>query len=90
MERPDQPTPEPERRGEGRRWVIVVVLVVVVAYVIAFAVENTKGVSIHWVFGTTKASFIWALFLTFVFGILIGVLLQQLYRRRRRRHRAED
>jgi uncharacterized integral membrane protein len=85
MEHPDQPTPEPERRAEGRRWAIVVVLALVVAYVIAFAVENTTEVPVHWVFATTRTSFIWALFLTLAFGIVIGLLLPQLYRRRRRR-----
>ncbi len=92
MEHPTQPSPEPERRAEGRRWTIVAVLALVVAYLIAFAVENTTTVPIHWVFGTTRTSFIWALFLTLAFGIVIGLLLPQLYRRRRRRRgqRAQD
>jgi uncharacterized integral membrane protein len=60
-------------------------LALVIGYVIAFVVENSKKVSIHWVFGTTHASLIFVILVSLAIGIFLGVLVLQLYRRRRRR-----
>jgi len=67
----------------------LVVLVLLVAYVIAFVIENGKGVHIHFVFGTTKVSLIWVILLSLALGLIGGILLAQLERRRRRRGAAQ-
>jgi NhaP-type Na+/H+ or K+/H+ antiporter len=38
------------------------------------------------VVGTTQTSLIWLILLSVALGLLLGVLLSQLYRRSRRRH----
>jgi uncharacterized integral membrane protein len=80
-----EPGPETEVRRQGRHWAVWVVLAIVVAYAIAFAVDNRQTVSVHWLVGTTDAPLIWAFIVTFVLGAVAGVLIPQLYRRRRRR-----
>jgi uncharacterized integral membrane protein len=68
-------------------YALVIGLVLLVAYLIAFVIENSKGVHVHWVFFTVRASLIWVIIITLAFGILLGVALSQLHRRRRtRRH----
>lgn len=70
---------------QPRLWLILIGLVLAVAYVIAFVVENSTEVPVHWVFGTTHGSLIWVIVVSLAIGILVGVLLSQLYRRRWRR-----
>jgi uncharacterized integral membrane protein len=82
--------PEPPRRNEARAWLIVLVLALAVAYVVAFGVKNTGDVSIHWIFGTTRSSLIWVIFLSLVLGAIVGVLVSHLGRRRRRGSQAPD
>ena len=48
--------------------------------------ENNKHVHVHFVLGTARTSLIWLVLLSVALGLLLGVLLSQLYRRRRRRH----
>lgn len=86
---PQQPV-EVRQRNEARSWLIVIVLALAVAYVIAFAIENTTSVPIHWVFGTTHSSLIWVIFVTLALGAIVGVLAVQLRRRRRRSAQASD
>jgi uncharacterized integral membrane protein len=51
--------------------------------VIAFVLENRKTVHLHFVFATASVSLIWLILLSLVIGLLAGMLLSQLYRRRR-------
>ena len=68
-------------------WTILTVVLFVLAWVIAFIVENTHTVAVHWVFATTRTSLIWVIVVSALLGLLVGVLLSQLHRRRwRRRH----
>jgi uncharacterized integral membrane protein len=67
---------------QPRLWAILIGLLVVGGYVIAFIVENSRGVKVHWVFGTSRASLIWLIIVSLAIGVLIGVLVSQLYRRR--------
>jgi uncharacterized integral membrane protein len=90
MTEPGQPGPtgppppdQPRRRNEARAWLIVITLALGVAWVIAFAVENTTNVPIHWVFGTTHSSLIWVIFVCLALGALLGVLAVYLRRRAR-------
>ena len=57
-----------------------------IAYGIAFVLENNKHVHVHFVLGTAHVSLIWVVLLSVALGLLLGVLISQLYRRRRRRH----
>jgi uncharacterized integral membrane protein len=58
-------------------------LVVGLAYVIAFVLENRRTVHIHFVLFTASVSLIWLILLSLLIGLGGGVLLSQLYRRRR-------
>jgi uncharacterized integral membrane protein len=70
---------------QPKLWLILVALALVFAYLVAFVVENNKQVSIHFVLATARISLIWAILLSLAIGVLAGLLLSQLYRRRRRR-----
>jgi len=69
-------------------WAVLVGLLLAVAYLIAFIVENSTEVKIHWVVGTSSSSLIWVILVSLAIGLLVGVLLSQLYRRRRQRSHA--
>jgi uncharacterized integral membrane protein len=76
-------------RGEWRLWVALGILALVVAYVIAFIIENSKKVTIHWVFGSSHSSVIWLIVVNLLIGVAAGLLISQLYRRGRRGHPVE-
>ena len=65
----------------------LLVLVLLVAYVIAFVIENKKSVNLHFVFATASVSLVWLILLSLALGLVGGILLAQLERRRRRRAR---
>ncbi|HEX7255121.1 MAG TPA: hypothetical protein VF236_04270 [Gaiellaceae bacterium] len=85
------------RRGPGDRldhwqprlWLILVGLLAMFLYLLAFIVMNDKQIEIEFVFFTATVSLIWAMVLMVGFGVLGGVLLSQLYRRRRGQKPAE-
>jgi uncharacterized integral membrane protein len=89
---PEDAPPEPEAHHEGlREWqprlyLTIIILGLVIAYGIAFVLENNKHLNLHFVLVTTRVSLIWLILLSFALGMLFGILLSQLYRRRRRRH----
>ena len=70
---------------QPRLWAVLIGLALLVAYAIAFVLENRKRVGLHFVLATARVSLIWLILLSFAIGLLAGVLLSQLYRRRRRR-----
>ena len=57
-------------------------VVLLLAYGIAFVLENNKHVHVHFVLATAQVSLIWLILLSVALGLLLGVLLSQLYRRR--------
>ena len=65
----------------------LLVLVLLIAYVIAFVIENKKSVNLHFVFATASVSLVWLILLSLAIGLVGGILLAQLERRRRRRAR---
>lgn len=73
------------QQWQPRLYLHVIGLALLLAYLIAFALENRKGVSLHFVFFTAHVSLIWLILLSFAIGLVGGALLSQLYRRRRRR-----
>ena len=77
--------PEQLERWQPRLWIALVALLLLVAYVIAFVIENSKQVAVHFVLATAHVSLIWLILLSLALGFLGGVLLSQLARRRSRR-----
>jgi uncharacterized integral membrane protein len=93
--RDDETTETPEgaeeletglREWQPRLYLKLVVLAATLAYVVAFVLENRKQVNVHFVIGGSRVSLIWLILLSLGLGVLGGVLLSQLYRRRHRRH----
>ena len=74
---------------QPKLWVVLVGLLLVVGYLFAFAVLNDEQVGVDFVFGTATTSLIWVILLSLVLGLVAGVLLSQLYRRRGRHQRRE-
>jgi uncharacterized integral membrane protein len=72
------------RELQPRLLATLIVLVVIAAYVIAFIIENSKKVHLHFVLVTATVSLIWLILLSVAIGVIGGVLLSQVYRRRRR------
>lgn len=72
-----------ERTWQPRLWISLALLVLIVAYLIAFVVGNDEEASVDFVFATAKTSLIWVILLSLLAGLLGGVLVSQLHRRRR-------
>jgi uncharacterized integral membrane protein len=83
--RPQLDTEKLEENWQPKLYLRLIVLGLLLAYVIAFVLENRNSVHVHFVFITASLSLIWALLLCIVLGVLAGILLAQLDRRRRRR-----
>ena len=78
-----------EETWQGRLYVKLLVLLLAIAYAVVFVIENHRDTPVHFVFHTTKVSLIWVILLSLAIGVLWGVLISQLYRRRRRQERGE-
>lgn len=85
LRRPRIDTGEVSDRWQPRLYVRLVVLGLLVAYAIAFVLENRKQVNVHFVLATASVSLVWLILLALGVGLLGGILLAQLERRRRRR-----
>ena len=72
---------------QPRLWLMVGGLALIVAYVVAFVAENNKSVRVHFVLHTAQTSVIWLVLLSLAIGLVGGLLLSQLYRRRGRKQR---
>ena len=71
-----------ERHWQPRLWVRVGVLILIAAYLIGFIVGNDEDASVNFIFGEAETSIIWVILLSLLAGLIAGVLLSQLYRRR--------
>ncbi len=80
--------PETRETFQPRLWLIVGGLALIVAYLVAFIAENNKSVTVHFVLVTTHTSVIWLILLSLAIGLIGGVLLSQLERRRGRKQRS--
>ena len=78
-------TDEIQEHWQPRLYARLLLLILVVAYAIGFVLENRHQVSVHFVVATARVSFVWVLLLALGVGLLGGILLAQLERRRRRR-----
>lgn len=68
---------------QPRLWIALGGLVLLAAYVIYFIVANDDEVSVDFLFFSARTGLIWVILLCLAIGIVGGVLLSQLYRRRR-------
>jgi uncharacterized integral membrane protein len=87
LRRPRIDAGEVADRWQPRLYVRLIVLGLLVAYAIAFILENRTQVNIHFVLATARVSLVWLILLALGVGLLGGILLAQLERRRRRRSR---
>jgi uncharacterized integral membrane protein len=91
LRRPRIDTGEVADRWQPRLYVRLIALGLLVAYAIAFVLENRKQVSVHFVLATARVSLVWLILLALAVGLLGGILLAHLERRRRRRsHQAAE
>jgi len=78
------------KRREGARsfqpglWLRLLPAGAAVVYLAFFIGLNTHHVKVSFVFSSTHVSLIWVVLLSGALGLLVGVLLSQLYRFRRR------
>jgi uncharacterized integral membrane protein len=79
--------PETRETFQPRLWFIVGGLALIVAYVVAFVAQNNKSVKVHFVLVTANTSVIWLILFSLAIGLVGGVLLSQLERRRGRKQR---
>jgi uncharacterized integral membrane protein len=91
---PRRPHLDGKELGENwqpRLYARLIALGLLVAYAIAFILQNRTTVSVCFVFVTARVSLIWVILLAGAIGLLGGILLAQLERRRRRRsHEAPE
>jgi uncharacterized integral membrane protein len=85
LRRPRIDTGEVSDRWQPRLYLRLIVLGLLVAFAIAFILENRKQVNVHFVVATASVSLVWLILLALGVGLLGGILLAQLERRRRRR-----
>ena len=91
LRRPRIDTGEVSDRWQPRLYLRLIVLGLLVAWAIAFVLENRTQVSVHFVLGTARVSLVCVILLALGVGLLGGILLAQLERRRRRRsHQAAE
>jgi uncharacterized integral membrane protein len=77
--------PETRETFQPRLWLLVGGLALLMAYVVAFIAQNNKSVTVHFVLVSAKTSVIWLILLSLAIGLIGGVLLSQLERRRGRK-----
>ena len=74
------------RKTPEKRYVLRIALVIaLLALLIVFIGENTLRVRVHFVFFTVTTNLIWALFVSGILGLVIGLLAPYASRRFRRR-----
>jgi uncharacterized integral membrane protein len=66
-------------------WTRLLPIAGVSVYLILFVAFNTRMATVDFVFASTRLSTIFLILLPFGIGILLGVLVSQLYRHRKRR-----
>lgn len=74
---------------QARLWAVLVGLFLLAIYVIAFIVKNDDRIEIDFVLFAATVSLIWAIVFMLALGLLGGVLLSQIYRRRRGEQRRD-
>ena len=65
-------------------WLRLIAIAAMGVYVLLFVVLNTRHVNVDFVFASPRVSLIWVILLSLGVGVVLGVLLSQLHRRRQR------
>lgn len=71
-------------------YVVLVALALLVAFAIAFVIQNDERIEVDFVLASARVSLIWVILLSLAVGVLAGVALSQLYRRRETGRSAGD
>jgi uncharacterized integral membrane protein len=87
--RPSINTEELQENWQPKLYARLIALVLLAAYAVAFVLENKKSVHLHFVLATANVSLVWLILLSLAVGFVVGILLSQLERRRRRRRTAK-
>ena len=74
-----------ERSWQPRLWIRVGALILIAAWLIAFVAGNDEEASVEFVLFEARTSLIWVILLSLLAGLVGGVLLSQLHRRRQAR-----
>ena len=83
--RPSIDTEQLQENWQPKLYARLIALILLAAYAIAFVLENKKSVHLHFVVVTANVSLVWLILLSLAVGFVVGILLSQLERRRRRR-----
>jgi uncharacterized integral membrane protein len=67
---------------QPKLWLLLGGLVLLGAYLVGFITKNSDEVDVHFVLGSARVSLIWVILLSLAIGVLAGLLVSQLYRRR--------
>jgi uncharacterized integral membrane protein len=87
---PERPPGFTDRLEETRqtfqpgRWSRLIAITAIAVYALLFVVLNTRHVKVDFVFASPRVSLIWVILLSLGVGVVLGVLLSQLHRRRQR------
>ena len=84
----ESPRDEFDRSWQPRLWITLGLLILIAGYLIAFVVGNDQEASVDFVFAEARTSLIWVILLSLLAGLVGGVLLSQLHRRRQRKREA--
>ncbi len=68
---------------QPRLYATLIALFLLFAWLIAFVVQNSRKVNLHFVLFTARVSLIWLILIGLAIGFVGGILTSQLYRRRR-------
>jgi uncharacterized integral membrane protein len=83
--RPSVDTQELQENWQPKLYLRLAAIVLLAAYAIAFVLENRNTVHVHFGFVTASVSLVWQILHSLAVGFVVGILLSQLERRRRRR-----
>jgi len=76
---------EEQAKRQRPPWVQLAAIAIVALYALLFIILNTHRVKVSFVFATARISVIWVILLSLAVGLVLGVLLSRLNRRRKRR-----
>jgi uncharacterized integral membrane protein len=76
---------EEQAKRQRPPWVQLAAIGLVALYALLFIILNTHRAKVSFVFATARISVIWVILLSLAVGLVLGVLLSRLNRRRKRR-----
>jgi uncharacterized integral membrane protein len=78
----DEREREFDQHWQPKLWLTIGMLILIAAYLIAFVIGNSDDASVNFIFAEARTSLIWVILLSLLAGLIGGILLSQLYRRR--------